>query len=210
MPTELDGIELLPNEYLRAIPGYSGYLVSNKGRVFSLKRYPPVELKTRNDGRGYIQVNLMPDGRGKQKTLKVHRLVLFAFFGSPPEDKTEVHHLDGNKANNATSNLAYTSRPENIRASWDDGARGFRRGSDSPNSKYTETQIAVLHRARKPINPTDKKYTLIELQRLTGINQAYISQITKGYIWKHMIGAWQDIAATKEAEIVAAEWGIEF
>src|SRR5210317_200858 len=52
---------------------------------------------------------------GQKKTLKyVHRLVLKAFNGLPPEGY-ECHHKDSNPLNNHISNLEWITKQENLR-----------------------------------------------------------------------------------------------
>ena len=49
----------------------------------------------------------------------VHRLVALAFLGLPPDGSTwQVHHRDGDKANNSLDNLEYVSPSQNIIASY--------------------------------------------------------------------------------------------
>lgn len=102
------------------VPSYEGvYQVSDLGRVMSLDRIS-------NDGKrlqgrllrpfvmpsGHIRVRLSVGNR--QRTLKVHRLVLIAFFGQGAPD-TEVLHIDGNPANNMVENLRWGTKSENVR-----------------------------------------------------------------------------------------------
>ena len=54
---------------------------------------------------GYLQLTI------KNKTIKVHRLVIEAFKGK--SDLT-VDHIDGNKLNNSLDNLQYLTREENL------------------------------------------------------------------------------------------------
>ncbi|ALM64505.1 HNH endonuclease [Lactococcus phage 936 group phage PhiJF1] len=54
---------------------------------------------------GYLQLTI------KNKTIKVHRLVIAAFKGK--SDLT-VDHIDGNKLNNSLDNLQYLTREENL------------------------------------------------------------------------------------------------
>lgn len=89
-----------------------GYWVSRDGDVFSnryrkVKRLKQVKLKS-----GYMQVCLHRDG--KQTMHYVHHLVAQAFIGERPSGM-DIDHKDGNKANNAASNLHYVTRRENMR-----------------------------------------------------------------------------------------------
>lgn len=58
----------------------------------------------------YLAVSLCKNG--KQKTLRIHRIVAEAFLPNP-ENKPEVNHKDGNKFNNNINNLEWCSKLEN-------------------------------------------------------------------------------------------------
>src|SRR4051794_5295369 len=95
------------------IPGHEGrYDVSDQGRVRSRLRgggLPvPRLLRVTVNASGYPQVSLFPD-----PSSRVHQHVAAAFLGPRPAG-LDVRHLDGNKTNNAVSNLAYGTRSENI------------------------------------------------------------------------------------------------
>lgn len=106
-----------PEEW-RAIPGYEGaYEVSSLGRVRSLTRVTDRGRKWRGRlmtpcplNNDYLIVTLWKDGR--QRSPLVHRLVLSAFVG-PPDEGTEAMHLDGDRTNNAITNLSWGTHAEN-------------------------------------------------------------------------------------------------
>jgi hypothetical protein len=54
---------------------------------------------------GYEVVTIKVDG--VQRTCRIHRLVAAAFLPNPL-NKAEVHHIDGNKLNNAINNLTWS------------------------------------------------------------------------------------------------------
>lgn len=92
------------------------YQVSDFGRV---RTHPENKIRggkpgrilfQGTDNRGYSQVYLYFDY--KQTTFKVHRLVANAFLGEP-EDGMTINHIDGDKSNNALSNLEYITNKEN-------------------------------------------------------------------------------------------------
>jgi hypothetical protein len=109
------------NTEWRDAPGFPGYKVSSSGQVVSQKRWglgKALEgalgrpLSTRIDKDGYVRVSLMRDGH-LCTGVSVARLVCEAWHGSPP-DGGVARHLDGSKANNEPSNLAWGSQKENI------------------------------------------------------------------------------------------------
>lgn len=61
---------------------------------------------------GYARTSL--SGHGQPRSARVHQLVLEAFVG-PPGPGQEARHLDGDKANNRLSNLAWGTHTENMR-----------------------------------------------------------------------------------------------
>lgn len=111
----------------REIPGTDGlYEASEQGDIRSLDRVivkrnrwghdaplrkPGRVLKPWRDCNGYSVVYVCV--RGGRKAVNVHRLVAAAFHGS--RSGADVNHIDGDKTNNAASNLEWCSRSENIR-----------------------------------------------------------------------------------------------
>ena len=180
-------------EIWKDIAGYEGlYQVSNLGRVKSLERYkdnngglvkmPEKIMRIAVDTIGYNIICLTK--KGKRKTHKIHRLVANAFVPNP-QNKREVNHKDGDKHNNADSNLEWTTRLENIRHAYDTGLNG---GEHSRNNS-----------ASKAVKQHDKNMKLIatyksmqEASRMTGVCQGNIScccvgkrAMAGGFIWKY-------------------------
>jgi hypothetical protein len=104
----------------RPAPGWDGYEVSADGQVRSWRKLgqkvgrasSPRLLKRNENGRGYLQVRLNEEGHSSP--VHVHRLVGEAFLGPLPAGM-ETRHLDGDKSNNAASNLRYGTRIQNRR-----------------------------------------------------------------------------------------------
>lgn len=95
-------------ERWKDIIGYEGlYQVSNLGRVRSLgnKTHPGIHLmKLIISKFGYVVIKLCKDG--KEKLLKVHRLVAKAFIPNPL-NLPHINHINEDKTDNRVSNLEW-------------------------------------------------------------------------------------------------------
>lgn len=126
-------------ENWKAVVGYEGlYEVSDLGRVRSLDREVTFVWGASNSSRsvthkrrglllsltpnpvnGYVYVGLHVGGR--VKLVRVHRVVLLAFAGTPPTGSDWVNHKDLDRTNNNLSNLEYCSPSENSAHARDNG-----------------------------------------------------------------------------------------
>jgi hypothetical protein len=95
-------------EEYRAILGFENYEISNFGNIRNIPTRKI--LKQSLDSNGYHIVSLYNNGKGNAK--RVHRLIANAFI--PNDDKKAyVDHIDGNKTNNALTNLRWATHSEN-------------------------------------------------------------------------------------------------
>ena len=109
---------------LRILDLFSGYTICEDGEVRS--RFGRV-VKQQMGGVGYFRVELWRDGVGKKYL--VHRLLAAAFIPNP-ENKPQVNHIDGVKANNALSNLEWVTQSENQLHAYRAGLqRGYRKSA---------------------------------------------------------------------------------
>ena len=99
---------------MRQIKDNLDYLVTVEGRIFSLKTMRFMKATKRPDGYVYVRI--------ANKTHRVHRLVAQTYIPNP-ENKPQVNHIDGNKANNMLCNLEWMTQSENIQHSFDIGLR---------------------------------------------------------------------------------------
>lgn len=129
-------------EIWKDIKGYSGYQVSNLGRVRThnkitytkrhgerhwkdriLKFKPPTTKNQRSkQGMGY-RVDLWKNG--KPKSLLVARLVLSTFTETDIDTKLTVNHKDGDRLNNNINNLEWLTRKDNILYGYQNGQYPF-------------------------------------------------------------------------------------
>ena len=140
----------------KPISDYEGlYEVSDAGEVRSLDRTIICKkqgteihlkgcfLKPHESGRGYPAVALSKNGI--VKTTYVHTLVANAFLGENPD--MVVNHIDGNKWNNAVSNLEWVSYSQNNQHAYDNGLKP--RGEGFYRAKLTENQVRQILREGK-------------------------------------------------------------
>ena len=114
------------------IPFCSGYEISNKGRVRSLKSGKPKilkqqEIKKPDRKKSYLRVTLRSGKRKKHR--KVHHMVALQFV-ERVSGKNTVNHKNGNTHDNVYTNLEWTTNAENIQHAWDTGLMQYRRRGD--------------------------------------------------------------------------------
>ena len=171
----------MTREVWRWIEGHEGlYMVSNLGRVMSVPtvsqrgghkyRKPGMEIKPQDNGRGYKFVALYKDG--SQLLMTVHRLVASAFLENP-EEKPDVNHKDGDKANNKVDNLEWVTKSENMRH-----ASEILHVMGS-NRRFCGEEILAIR---------EDKRTEREIAETYGVAQSVINRIRLGRTYKSFDG----------------------
>lgn len=106
------------------IVGYENeYQINQFGEIRTLKDSPKLKkydvLKPQISKRnGYIYQMLYKNG--KEKLLRVHRLVAMAFLPNP-NNLPQVNHKDGNKQNNSVDNLEWCAQSDNMKHAYKNG-----------------------------------------------------------------------------------------
>lgn len=174
----------MKKELWKDLPGHEGvYQVSNLGRIRSLilnTRGGVIELSTPRilkqfEDKGYCGISLCRNG--KKHTKKMHRLVLETFVGPCPEGM-ECAHLDGNRANNALTNLAWTTRKVNHSHKHLHGTAQI--GSRQGSAKLTEGQVAIIK------SKFNTGISMGAIAREYGVCLDTILKIRHGKRWKHV------------------------
>lgn len=121
------------------------YTINDNGEIFS---DISGKMKTRNKGNTEYQIINFMTQEGKKKTYRVHRLVMMAFKPIEDMDNLEVNHIDGDKKNNALSNLEWCSASENQKHAFQTGLQQPRKGEKSNFSKLTQADIDKIFELR--------------------------------------------------------------
>lgn len=160
------------------IPGHGEkYEVSTDGEIRNKKTGKSLEHFT--DKKGYHFVSL----RGKN--IRVHRVVASVFIPNP-ENKPQVNHINGKKADNRVSNLEWATASENVQHAYAIGAKKPA-GAASPSNKHLRHKIAVVCLETGEVYPS-----ICDAASKTGIAASGISLVCKkpkrtagGYHWAH-------------------------
>ena len=176
---------------LKPIDGYSGYMISDDGKVWSEKKQG--WLKPKLDHNGYHQVCLYANNGHTMKY--VHRLVAEAFIQNV-DCLPEVNHIDECKTNNAVTNLEWCSGKYNANY----GTRNKRATAHTDiQARNAKTRQTKELKYGKPViqktldGEVIARFNCIhEASRKTGFYHGDISntcrgkqRTCKGYIWEY-------------------------
>lgn len=162
------------------------YEVSDCGDVRSTHRV----IKKR-DGTVYTRISkeLSPANRKgylvygisynwKMSSHLAHRLVAEEFLPNP-DNKKEVNHKDGNKANNNVLNLEWVTRRENLDHAIKNGLVARNSGEKNGNSKLTQEIVDNIRATYKP-----HTFGLLKTARMFNTSKRNVLDIIKNKIWK--------------------------
>jgi hypothetical protein len=169
-----------PEEW-RPIPRFPYYEASSYGRI---RRRPDTPYYKKNHA--IMVANLTYDGyeslrlsaKSKQSKIRVHIAVAEAFLGPKPLGY-EVNHKDGNKRNNALSNLEYLTKIGNIQHAVNLGihAHGERNGK----AKLTASEVFLIRTL------ADSGVTPLSLSKQFEISLQRVYSIRSGKAWRRLL-----------------------
>lgn len=153
------------------VPGWEDqYSITSTGQIYSHKTNKWLKTEKRL-GMGYPNASLQRNG--KAHTKGVHRLVAEAFLPNP-DNKPEVNHIDGNRANPVLSNLEWVTEKENRKHSKETLGNNYE-GAANPHAKLTELEmraIVYMHRTGQ----TSQR----DLAKLYGVSKSCVAHHVKG------------------------------
>lgn len=114
------------------------------------------------------------------KRYLLHKLVAQTFVPNP-NDLPQVNHIDGNRMNNAASNLEWVTGSQNVKHAYDTGLKS-NAGELNPISKLTEDVVVDIWRLAKQGH---KPSSIIRLLKLN-VCRSTVSSVTNGKNWAHV------------------------
>lgn len=168
---------------IAGVPGFPGYAVGDDGSVYSSwekgrwhrRTFHWRRLATPPSSDGYPRFNMGLGG--KKRHTKVHNLVMAVFVGPKPA-KLVVRHLDGNKANNRLSNLAYGTYQENSQDAIRHGT--WNHGTKVPGAKLSDDAVREIRRLHK------QGVTQRAIAARFGVDSTTIHAVVHRTAWKHV------------------------
>lgn len=172
-------LDLWPEEAeeWKPVKGYSNYLVSSWGRIYSIPRKTSRGgiLKLSPDRLGYLCVGFWENG--KTRTFRVHTLVATAFLGPRPKGAEVLHGPNGNRDNRA-SQLRYGTHQENMIDMVRYGVAAL--GEDHRLARLTKEIVAEC-RIRN-----DGSESYLALAEEFGVDVSTMGQAIRGKTWRHV------------------------
>lgn len=174
-------------EQWKTIPGFSVYQVSDRGRIRSTnyKRTGKARILKPALDKGYPKTMIRSD-EGRYVTSRVHVWVARAFLGERP-DGMQINHIDGNKQNNAPSNLEYCTQSENVLHAYETGLETARRGESNVCAKLTEKDVADIREHAKKHGRLKGRKQLAEKYSVT---ESHLKDVVsrRRNVWGHIEG----------------------
>lgn len=154
------------------IKSYPGYRFGEDGSVWSLRAGTEwLQRKLHINRGGYQEVTLRTGG-GRQATCLVHRLVLEAFVGPPPDGCVGCHE-NGIRSDNRVGNLRWDTPTSNIHDKRRHGTH--REGEGHHNASLTNEHVAAIRKRY-----ANSRCTYHQLALAYGVSITTIHYVIKG------------------------------
>lgn len=125
----------------------------------------------KKSGRVYFNMTYM----GFTKSVLVNRVVAWVFHPNP-ENLPQVNHIDGDKENNAKSNLEWSSGSDNEKHAHRTGLKSGR-GSANSNAKLTADDVVAIRASQTDASALAEQY---------GVSRSTVVNILKRTTWRHL------------------------
>lgn len=169
------------NDYL-PFPCKHLYTIYEDGRIHNDTNGKWIRGTSIDNHNRYVKIHLGTDEAGK--FLPLHRLVAQIFIPNP-NNYPQVNHIDGNRYNNAASNLEWCTAKQNIRHCWDTGLHKRQHGKMIGTSKLTGEEAKWVYSFRDS-GLTPKQF--VNRYRFYKINLNSVRSIWQGRSWARVTG----------------------
>lgn len=169
------------NDYL-PFPCKHLYTIYEDGRIHNDTNGKWIRGTSIDNHNRYVKIHLGTDEAGK--FLPLHRLVAQIFIPNP-NNYPQVNHIDGNRYNNAASNLEWCTAKQNIRHCWDTGLHMRQHGEMIGTSKLTDEEAKWVYSFRDS-GLTPKQF--VNRYRFYKINLNSVRSIWQGRSWSRVTG----------------------
>jgi HNH endonuclease len=177
--------------------GREGYQVGSDGSIWTCRsrvcigrhkgskailtdKWSPMKL---GNVKGYrtVELGASLDGSNKPCNFRVHRLVLLAFVGPPPEGTEACHDPDPTRSNNRLENLRWATHIENQKDMVKSGRSAV--GERNSGAKITREVAEGILKAWQ-----ERKKNKRGIGRMFGVSEHVAGRIIRGQNWKHLSG----------------------
>lgn len=160
------------SETWKDIPSYEGiYQISNNSQVKSLRSGKKLTISFVPYGFVKLCVN------GVAKKHYVHRLVAVAFIPNP-ENKSMINHKDGDKRNNAITNLEWCDAKHNVKHAYESNLMPS--CENHSRAKFTNDQVRQMRLDRS--NGLSRKFIMQKFN----LSKLQYTRIIYRKTWKHI------------------------
>lgn len=158
IPLAFDGVE-------------SEYRITDEGKVYNVTKGTELKGTSITKMNRYVKVHV-------DKFRPLHRLVATAFLPNP-DNLPQVNHIDGNRLNNAASNLEWCSASSNVKHAYGTQLK-TNVGEINPFSKLTEQDVRDIRASSGTARQIRDR-----LKLNVGIDA--VKSVRSGKNWKHVI-----------------------
>lgn len=147
------------------------YVLCEHGIVTNVDKLKVLSNTSITPANRYVKVHL-------DKFYALHRLVARAFIPNP-DNLPQVNHIDGNRYNNAATNLEWCTAAENVQHSYDTNLAN-NAGSNNSQSKLTEDDVINIWKLK------DTELTARQIRdrlNLQHVGVATVKAIRQGKNW---------------------------